>query len=55
MQTIKHFQYFDILSRPGSALGEGKSKPMSAAFEPHMGIFVDAQDKYGICCYIVRQ
>lgn len=21
-------------------------KPISAAFEPHMGIFVDAQDKY---------
>lgn len=22
-------------------------KPISAAFEPHLGIFVDAQDKYG--------
>ena len=22
------------------------SKPMSSAFEPHMGIFVDAQERY---------
>ena len=29
-------------------------KPISAAFEPHMGIFVDAQDKYVLLLQIDR-
>lgn len=37
-----------MLSRSGPVVGLGRPKPMSVAFEPHMGIFVDAQDAYGI-------
>ncbi|GJJ08442.1 hypothetical protein Clacol_002658 [Clathrus columnatus] len=37
--------YIDMLTQLGPVLGFGKPKPMSLSFEPHMGIFVDAQDK----------
>jgi hypothetical protein len=38
-------QFKDMLKATDNPQAE-PGKPISAAFEPHMGIFVDAQDKY---------
>lgn len=38
-------QFKDMLKATDNPHSE-PGKPISAAFEPHMGIFVDAQDKY---------
>jgi vacuolar protein sorting-associated protein 53 len=38
-------QYADMLIELASTVGIRHPKPMSVAFEPHMGVFVDVQDK----------
>jgi hypothetical protein len=40
-------QFKDMLKATDNPQAE-PGKPISAAFEPHMGIFVDAQDKYAV-------
>lgn len=44
VRLLKILQFKDILKATDNPQSE-PGKPMSAAFEPHMGIFVDAQDK----------